>query len=376
MLRININRRSFLLKITFIMPADDLSGGNLVVATYAKILIERGHEVLVVHSPPPRLDTRGYLRAIRHMRWGQLMESFAGNAGHVSLFGVPQYVLSEERPVTAEDLPDADILIATWWETAVWMQAMPPSKGRKVHLIQGYEIWGTDAEGKDRVHAALRGDNLKIVISQGLKETLDSALGDLNLNVIPNAVDSQRFDAPKRTRNALPTLGFVYGQSNSKSADIYFSACELARRELPSLKILSFGLELPTKNLPLPPETDYVRRPTKAQIASIYASCDVWLFGSRIDSFGLPILEAMACRTPVIGVPVGAAPELLTGGAGVLIAPESPADMAKAIVEFFRQSPEEWETMSQRAYDRAHSYSWDDATDKLVSVLEVCVKRP
>jgi glycosyltransferase involved in cell wall biosynthesis len=139
------------------------------------------------------------------------------------------------------------------------------------------------------------------------------------------------------------------------------------------LKVVSFGGDFPSQELPLPTNTLYVHRPAQSQIASIYASCDVWLFGSRIDSFGLPILESMACRTPVIGVPVGAAPELLTGGAGVLIDPESPTAMAKAIVTFFRQSPENWAKMSQLAYDRAHSYTWDDATDRFEQLLESCV---
>jgi len=44
----------------------------------------------------------------------------------------------------------------------------------------------------------------------------------------------------------------------------------------------------------------------------------------------LPILEAMACRTPVIGTPAGPAPELLGAGGGILVRPEDPADMAMA----------------------------------------------
>jgi glycosyltransferase involved in cell wall biosynthesis len=102
----------------------------------------------------------------------------------------------------------------------------------------------------------------------------------------------------------------------------------------------------------------------------LYARCDAWLFGSRLDSFGLPILEAMACRTPVIGVPVGAAPELLGAGSGVLLPEASPEAMAAALVRLCSAPAAEWIRHSTLAHERAHRYSWDDATTRLLSLLQ------
>jgi glycosyltransferase involved in cell wall biosynthesis len=266
-------------------------------------------------------------------------------------------------------LPDADVLIATWWETAEWMNDMPDSKGAKVHLIQGYEAWGK-AQEINRVHAALQSPNCKIVISNELKKTLDTHVGPLDITVIPNAVDLEQFDAPKRHRNTVPTVGFIYGRAHIKAADLYLEACELARQQLPNLQIVAFSSEQPSAELPLPKGTIFFYRPPQHQIASLYARCDAWLFASRIDSFGLPLLEAMACRTPVIGVPVGAAPELLVDGAGILVPHESTQMMANAIVEICTKHERDWQSMSQLAYDKSHAYSWDDAADRLFQVLE------
>jgi glycosyltransferase involved in cell wall biosynthesis len=77
----------------------------------------------------------------------------------------------------------------------------------------------------------------------------------------------------------------------------------------------------------------------------------------------------MACRTPVIAVPIGAAQDLLGDGTGVLVAKESPEAMAAAIVALCRQSADQWECASERAYRRAHGYSWDDATTRIIEVL-------
>lgn len=50
------------MRITFLTPSDNLTGGNRVVATYAAELQRRGHEVLVVSNAPDRPDWREKLR--------------------------------------------------------------------------------------------------------------------------------------------------------------------------------------------------------------------------------------------------------------------------------------------------------------------------
>lgn len=354
------------------MPADDLTGGNRVVAIYARMLQNRGHSVRVVSNAPAPLGLRELLRLIRHRRWHTLSARWRPLPGHIALSGIAHTTLERERPITADDLPEADVVIATWWETAVWMQALPLVKGRKVHLIQGYEIWAGETV-REKVHAALQLPNLKIAISAGLKRDIEAVLGDLAMAVVPNAVDLDLFDARPRRHGQPPTVGFIYAQAAIKGADRCLEAIKLARRQIPDLRVLAFGAELPGAALPLPEDAHYVYRPAQQQLASLYAACDAWLFASRLDSFGLPILEAMACRTPVIGVAIGAAPDLLADGNGVLISAQEEAalvtEMAAAIVALCRLPETEWQALSDAAYRRARSYSWEDAADRLEQLL-------
>ena len=363
------------MRITFITPPDSLTGGIRVIATYAKCLQRLGHSVLIVCAPPDRPENlRLALRALRRAdlpgAWRAAWQAFAPvlpEAGHIANSGVPFVVFGRPSP-SASMLPDADLLIATWWETAVWADAMPASKGRKVHLIQGYEIW-TGGDVRARVNAALRLPNRKIAISSQLKFDIEAELGDLDIRVVPNAVDLVLFDAPNRDRGDPPTVGFTYSRQAIKGADIIEEACRLARQDIPELRTLAFGSEHPSQELPLPPDTEFHYCPPQDQIAGLYARCDAWLFASRLDSFGLPILESMACRTPVIGVPIGAAPELLADGAGVLVPAESPGAMGTALVALLRSSSEAWKRMSTISYQRAHAYSWDDATALLLKAI-------
>ena len=59
-----------------------------------------------------------------------------------------------------------------------------------------------------------------------------------------------------------------------------------------------------------------------------YRAADVFVYPSFNETFGLPILEAMACGCPVVTSDVSAMPET-AGGAAVLVNPEEPASIAK-----------------------------------------------
>jgi len=358
------------MRITFLLPSDNLTGGNRVVAIYAQHLVARGHQVLVVTCAPDRMNLRNKVRALLRNNWQQLRNNAAPQPGHIALSGITHKVLERPRAITSSDVPDADIIIATWWETAVWMHTMPACKGRKVHLIQGYEVL-PGQKTIDKVHAALQLPNLKIAISSDLKQTIEEKLGNLGITVIPNAVDPTQFNAPPRSKQYPPTVGFVYAIAHFKGADVCIRACEMARQQIPELKVVAFGADKPSTEVPLPKDTEFHYRPEQANLKKIYSACDIWLFGSRLDSFGLPILEAMACRTPVIAVPIGAATDLLGDGTGVLVAKESYVEMAAAIVAMCRQSANEWQERSDRAYRKAHSYSWDDATTLLLNLLRI-----
>jgi glycosyltransferase involved in cell wall biosynthesis len=248
------------------------------------------------------------------------------------------------------------------------MDAMPLAKGRKVHLIQGYEVW-FGPHYLPRVHAALQLPNVKIAISRDLKETIETALGPLEMEVVPNAVDLEQFSAPPRARNPVPVVGFVYATARIKGADICAQAVALARRRQPQLRVVAFGADRPSAEVPLPADTMFFHRPAQNRLRDHYAACDVWLFGSRLDSFGLPMLEAMACRTPVVAVPIGAAEDLMEGGGGVIVPKESPQAMADAIVRLLELPLPQWKQMSDHAYATAHGYSWKDATVRLMEVL-------
>ena len=153
-------------------------------------------------------------------------------------------------------------------------------------------------------------------------------------------------------------------------------AIEIARKSVPDLQVAAFGMaEFPGETRNLPHDTRYVCNPAQDRLKDIYGSCDAWLFGSRSEGFGLPILEAMACRTPVIATPAGAAPELVGAGGGTIVPMNDPNAMAEAIVRFARMSEDQWRRASDAAHAIASRFTWDDATDIFEEALRTTLDR-
>lgn len=351
------------MKITLVLPHAGLAGGVRVLAIYAERLKKRGHEVFVVSQPLEPISLRSQVKSLlKDQRW--LSDK---RASHFDGINVPHRVIERRRPITDADVPDADVVVATWWETAEWVANLSDAKGAKAYFIQHHEIF--DGMPKERVEATWSLPLHKITIAQWLVDLALTRYGDRNVSLVPNSVDTGQFYAPPRGKQSIPTVGMLYSPIFWKGCDISLKAFSLAMEKMPYLHLVAFGNENPSPSLPLPPGTSYARCPAQSTLKEFYARCDMWLFGSRSEGFGLPILEAMACRTPVIGTPTGAAPELLSNGAGVLVKPEDPSDMARAIERICKLSDTEWQAMSDTAYGRATGYTWDDATELFEAAL-------
>ena len=72
-------------------------------------------------------------------------------------------------------------------------------------------------------------------------------------------------------------------------------------------------------------------------LAAWIASCDALVHAGTRETFGLVILEAMACGRPVVAANAGAIPEFVDSSVGALAAPHSSRDLAAAIVSLYER---------------------------------------
>ena len=359
------------MKITFVLPTLSLTGGIRVVSIFAECLRKRGHSVFVISLAHPQPSMRQQVKSLLRGRgWispPQKEPSFFDN------LGVEHKITDRYRPVEDKDVPDADVVVATWWETAEWVAKLSPSKGAKAYFIQHHEIFDYLPQG--RVEATWMLPMHKITISEWLVELARTKYGDEKVSLAPPSVDTKQFYACPRNKQSVPTVGLMYSTLNWKGTDIALKAFSLAAEKIPNLRLVAFGTEAPSSELPLPANAEYVIQPDQDKIKDYYSKCDAWLLASRSEGFGLPIIEAMACRTPVISTKVGAAPEILSGGTGILVRPEDPQEMAKAIESICQLPNSKWQAMSEAAYAKVSNYTWEDATDHFEAALKVAVDK-
>jgi glycosyltransferase involved in cell wall biosynthesis len=345
-----------------------------VIAIYAERLTRRGHEVSVVMPRRKAPNLRDRVQAL--VKRGIWLSQ--GDENRLSFFRGGRFEVrctDHPGPVTDQDLPDADVLIATWWETAEWVWAASKSKGSKLHFMQDYETWAAPVGDVARVDAIVALPIPKIVIAQWVTDLLKRQWAQTPVALVPNSVQTDLFFAPPRGKQATPTVGFAYSSLINKGCDVICAAIERSRQHLPKLRVIAFSQNRPTAEIPLPAGTEFHFRAKDEELRDLYAASDAWLFGTRIEGFGLPILEAMACRTPVIGTPAGAAPKLIGQGGGILVPMEDVAAMSEAIVRIAAMADTEWRTMSNAAYRTATSYTWDDAADQFEAAVMRAAQR-
>ena len=106
------------------------------------------------------------------------------------------------------------------------------------------------------------------------------------------------------------------------------------------------------------PEANYLGVLSQAELAKVYAAADVFVFPSRTDTFGLVLLEALACGLPVAAYPVTGPVDVLgDGGAGAMH-----EDLREACLDALK---------IDRAHARAWAerFSWRAASEQFASHL-------
>jgi glycosyltransferase involved in cell wall biosynthesis len=139
-----------------------------------------------------------------------------------------------------------------------------------------------------------------------------------------------------------PFVLFVSSLWPYKNCDGLLRAWALARRDLGDRQLVIVGpgrdekylagLHALAAELGITADVVFVGGVPLEETARFYQAADVSVYPSLNETFGLPILEAMACGCPVVTSDTSAMPET-AGGAALLSDPKDPASIARAIVE-------------------------------------------
>jgi glycosyltransferase involved in cell wall biosynthesis len=161
-----------------------------------------------------------------------------------------------------------------------------------------------------------------------------------------------------------PFVLFVSSLWQYKNCDGLLKAWALARDELGDRQLAVVGawrdknyaasLRALASELGIADDVVFVGGVPLEQTVDFYRAADALVYPSLNETFGLPILEAMACGCPVVTSNISAMPET-AGGAAVLADPKEPASIAKAIIEAASPGRDRLRDLGLR---RAAEFTW------------------
>jgi glycosyltransferase involved in cell wall biosynthesis len=109
-----------------------------------------------------------------------------------------------------------------------------------------------------------------------------------------------------------------------------------------------------------------------SELARHYHAASIFVFPSVCEeSFGNPLVEAMASRTPVVATRGGAFPEIVEDGRTGLLVERSDAQALAAAILQLLSNPDRRDAMAQAAFERASTrFSWDRIIADLLEEYE------
>ncbi len=103
-------------------------------------------------------------------------------------------------------------------------------------------------------------------------------------------------------------------------------------------------------------------------LPALYTGAFAFLFPSFSEGFGIPILEAMACGTPVITGNISAMPEV-AGPKGLLINPERPEEIANLLLHL-ESVPQFYLSQKEYGLQRVKQFSWQQFAQELIKLYQ------
>ena len=104
-------------------------------------------------------------------------------------------------------------------------------------------------------------------------------------------------------------------------------------------------------------------------LAKLYSACDIYVCPSRLEGFGLTLLDAMAAGKPVIATATGSIPEIIENGQnGLLVRPGAEKELAQAILQLLNDKAQA-QAIGENNKIKMQSYpNWETVAKKTVEV--------
>lgn len=266
------------------------------------------------------------------------------------------------------------------FHTSDWSE--PPALAPKVTTIHDLSFLHYPRETskkildthRRRLHWVKKESSAVIVPSKATKEdAMKLGIREDKIHVIPEAPSkiykkqtSARISVIKRKYKITGEYALAVGAAPRKNLPRIINAFEKAKVEsgLSKLVVVGRGDRENTKNVM------FLGHVEACDLPALYSGASILVYTSLYEGFGLPVLEAFSCGTPVLTSNVSSMPEV-AGKAAVLVDPEITEEIAKGIIKTLEKKKE----LVASGKEEVKKFSWERTARETMGVYEDLVKQ-
>jgi glycosyltransferase involved in cell wall biosynthesis len=234
-------------------------------------------------------------------------------------------------------------------KAAHWLKRL--SKVRYGAVAHGVDVWSLQDPALAR---ALRSADRLVAVSNFTRDRLVEQIGLAKdrIGLIPNTFSSEEFVLEQKPHYLLKRFGLhpdqpviltvarLASEDRYKGYDQILRALPAVRRQIPNVRYILGGhgpdrgrIEALIRELGVEESVIVAGYIPDHELCGFYNLCDVFAMPSKGEGFGIVFLEALACGKPVVaGNKDGSVDALLNGKLGVLVDPDSIAEIEEALV--------------------------------------------
>ena len=195
---------------------------------------------------------------------------------------------------------------------------------------------------------------------------MENKYGCNDVFLITNGIDLNKFHNENKMLNDTPRILLMYHELELKGVKDALKAIELVKNKHPNIKLVMFG----TKNgKERPDDAEFHLKPTPEELRQLYCRSDIFIFPSRSEGYGLPPMEAMACKCAVVASNVGGIPDYtIKNETALIFEPKDIQTMAQHII-YLVEHPEELKRISYAGFNHIKQFTWEKATEKMEAIF-------
>ena len=348
------------LRINYILPFTEKTGGIAAICECYRVLSAQGHSVRLFYPLLPygqiiQTDKSG-LR-LRIVQFKLFFRKLRALVRSIPLFDAPIPVI----PVPCISdifIKNADIVVATAWPTAFDVMRLHRNKGKKFYYVQDYEAWVQNVSAVDASYSL---PLQLITISPWLTKLMETRFSHPVAVEMHCGIRHDKFSPPPQKNYSIPSVLMMFHTLETKGSFDALAAVSRIKKTFPSVPVTIFSLfQKPALDF----ECTFLCNPSHAELLMAYQQATIFIFPSRREGWGLPAMEAMACGCAVIATRVGCMDVIYNGKNALIVRPGHPNALHRALSLLIR-SEKRRQRIGEESLKTMAALSWEQSVKKI-----------